>query len=590
MSSPYPPAYRPSPSTSPSQPNPNPYDRPPTISSGFQPARPYQPSSQQPSQSQSQSQYNPNAYNAPYSGAPNAAMGAVEAEEDEDDGGSLFDFKKMKSWRFWLRKQWIPWYIIGILLIVLTALMTIYHTQIVAWLTPAATWMRDLPAGWTIPVVILFVISFPPLFGHEIVAVLCGVVWGLWIGFGIVALGTFLGEVGNFYAFKYCCHARSEKHEKSTPWYACLARVVREGGFKIAVIARLSAIPGHFTTAVFATCGMSIWVFCLAAALSLPKQFVTVYLGYILEQSGQGTVEPTSSKIISDVIVAISILITIFAAWYIWHKMQQVRPAVMREMRRQKAASSAFAYKAPPGAEGSAENLWSTDFNASEMTLTNPTKGAAQGKQYPYASGREDAAPLFASRPSSSDLPPGAAAPVLTYSGVEGSGRNIVQDKRYAPPSQAYGASTDDLPMEPMRPAPGSLDQGYAHAPTLQQQQGGQYLAPRTQQPTSYGAPAYAPPPTQAQAYAQSYTQASNPFDDAHERAPAPAPQLAMPVPQTPVQLQYAPTFPPPQQQQQYAPPPGPPQPQGQQGQDAPFAVMTAQGAERPRGVQLRDG
>ncbi|KZO90862.1 hypothetical protein CALVIDRAFT_473007, partial [Calocera viscosa TUFC12733] len=65
------------------------------------------------------------------------------------------------------------------------------------------------------------------------------------------------------------------------------------------------------TTAMFATCGMSIWVFCLAAALSLPKQFVTVYLGYLLEQSGQGTVEPTSSKIISDPIVAISNLTTI---------------------------------------------------------------------------------------------------------------------------------------------------------------------------------------------------------------------------------------------------------------------------------------
>ena len=38
--------------------------------------------------------------------------------------------------------------------------------------------------------------------------------------------------------------------EKQRLSYACLARAVREGGFKIALIARLSAIPGHFTTAV----------------------------------------------------------------------------------------------------------------------------------------------------------------------------------------------------------------------------------------------------------------------------------------------------------------------------------------------------
>ena len=46
-------------------------------------------------------------------------------------------------------------------------------------------------------------------------------------------------------AFKYCCRARGEKLERTNIFYACLARVVRDGGFKIALIARLSAIPGH---------------------------------------------------------------------------------------------------------------------------------------------------------------------------------------------------------------------------------------------------------------------------------------------------------------------------------------------------------
>jgi len=35
------------------------------------------------------------------------------------------------------------------------------------------------------------------LFGHEIVAMLCGIVWGLGIGFLIVAAGTILGELAN---------------------------------------------------------------------------------------------------------------------------------------------------------------------------------------------------------------------------------------------------------------------------------------------------------------------------------------------------------------------------------------------------------
>lgn len=42
------------------------------------------------------------------------------------------------------------------------------------------------------------------------------------------------------------------------------------------------------TTAVFSTCGMSVWTFSIAAILSLPKQFITVYLGYALELSENG--------------------------------------------------------------------------------------------------------------------------------------------------------------------------------------------------------------------------------------------------------------------------------------------------------------
>ncbi len=107
-------------------------------------------------------------------------------------------------------------------------------------------------------------------------------------------------------AFRYCCSARGDKLERTNIRYACLARVVREGGFKVALIARFSAIPGHcelpnssqrlpsniaisiVTTAVFSTCGMNIWLFMAAAFFSLPKQFVTVYLGVALEQSDDG--------------------------------------------------------------------------------------------------------------------------------------------------------------------------------------------------------------------------------------------------------------------------------------------------------------
>ncbi|KAJ3557928.1 hypothetical protein NP233_g11619 [Leucocoprinus birnbaumii] len=247
------------------------------------------------------------------------------------------DWKAMYNWRFWIRREWLWYYVILVVILVLTALMTIFHKQIVDWLTPVTKWLHGLSFGWIVPIAILFVISFPPLFGHEIVAILCGLVWGMWVGFGIVAAGTFLGEVGNFYAFKYCCRSRGEKLERTNISYACLAEVVRVGGFKIALIARLSAIPGHFTTAIFSTCGMGIIVFSIAAILSMPKQFITVYLGVLLEQSAEGTTD-TKSRIISDVVLAITVLITAGACWYILHEMNKVKPTVIYNRRKARQA------------------------------------------------------------------------------------------------------------------------------------------------------------------------------------------------------------------------------------------------------------
>ena len=75
-------------------------------------------------------------------------------------GTGAIEWKRVMSWRFWFRKEWacssltlflriatdeehIVYYVISVVLIVLVALMTVYHVQIVHWLTPVATWLRD---------------------------------------------------------------------------------------------------------------------------------------------------------------------------------------------------------------------------------------------------------------------------------------------------------------------------------------------------------------------------------------------------------------------------------------------------------------
>jgi len=182
----------------------------------------------------------------------------------------------------------------------------------------------------------MIVISFPPLFGHEIIAILCGLVWGLGRGFAIVAAGTFLGELTSFLVFRYCCVARGRKLERTNIRYACLAQVVRDGGFKIVLIMRYSAIPSHFSTAVFSTCGVSLLTFCAAAVLSLPKQLVTVFLGSTLNTSSDG--DSHTDKVVERIVLVITIAATVFGLLYINRQTRAVLPEVIHTRRKTRQA------------------------------------------------------------------------------------------------------------------------------------------------------------------------------------------------------------------------------------------------------------
>ncbi|KZV82889.1 hypothetical protein EXIGLDRAFT_778111 [Exidia glandulosa HHB12029] len=259
----------------------------------------------------------------------------------------LYDLTRWKRKEAWLKWRLVPWYIVIIVLVTGATLLTVFNKEIIAFIQPAAVWLHTRPQkfGWIIPVALLVILSFPPLFGHGVIAIVCGIVWGLGVGFALVCIGTLLGEIANYYAFKSCCRGRAEKLEENRPYYACLARVVRTGGFKVALMVRLSAIPSHFATAVFATCGMKMWVFLLAAVLSLPKQFVIVYLGVILNDASRDDADAAKDKsnkterIISDIVAAASVLVTIGSLWWINRELKRVKPSVMADRRRARLAA-----------------------------------------------------------------------------------------------------------------------------------------------------------------------------------------------------------------------------------------------------------
>lgn len=97
----------------------------------------------------------------------------------------------------------------------------------------------------------------------------------------------------------------------------------------MATVCRLSVIPTHFTTLVFAVCGLQFYHFFVALILGLPKQLITVYVGVVLAETNP----TTNSHVISDCVFATTVVITLGALWFIYNRMLRVRKKVLIGMR-----------------------------------------------------------------------------------------------------------------------------------------------------------------------------------------------------------------------------------------------------------------
>jgi hypothetical protein len=88
--------------------------------------------------------------------------------------------------------------------------LSLHPTSLPPFLPPAHLFLSTEPhkdqitgltVSWIYPVIILVILSFPPLGGHEIVLLVVGLIWGLWIGFAIACAGTLIGEVRRYASF-----------------------------------------------------------------------------------------------------------------------------------------------------------------------------------------------------------------------------------------------------------------------------------------------------------------------------------------------------------------------------------------------------
>jgi hypothetical protein len=76
----------------------------------------------------------PNTGAALHGRSHHGIMEETEEELTEDERieyeKGVISWEKAKNWRFWLRKEWIWYYVIFIVLVVLVGLMAFFHTDV----------------------------------------------------------------------------------------------------------------------------------------------------------------------------------------------------------------------------------------------------------------------------------------------------------------------------------------------------------------------------------------------------------------------------------------------------------------------------
>lgn len=146
-----------------------------------------------------------------------------------------------------------------------------------------------------------------------------------------------------------------------------MARLTRDGGFFIVLIIRLSAMPAHFSTAVFSTCDVKFWYFVVATLLSLPKQIFLVYLGVLL-------VQDSDDNMIKTVMFGAVFLITIAMGAWIWVKMAKIKKVLLEEQEARRVKRTESQVQVVPDVKSAFERQYDEEPAEFALQPTQPTR------------------------------------------------------------------------------------------------------------------------------------------------------------------------------------------------------------------------
>lgn len=227
-----------------------------------------------------------------------------------------------KSYEFYRSKTLIQQLLIAIAAVVALALgilFLIFHSKLFDLLLLFADGWRDMKAGPLIMLILIIVISFPPLIGYSALASLCGMMYGF-KGWLYLAPYTIFGSLLSFLACRYLFRDYALRLARSNDKFAALTQTMSESdGFTLLWMIRLCPLPYSFSNGALATIpGVSAANFALATAITSPKLFMHIFVGDRIARLG--TEKDFASRMVDILSVIIAVGIGSFTAYTIYSK------------------------------------------------------------------------------------------------------------------------------------------------------------------------------------------------------------------------------------------------------------------------------
>lgn len=236
--------------------------------------------------------------------------------------------------------------------------IAIFSHKLQSHLGPLANKMERIPLAWLALSALIAIVSIPPLFGHELLAIIAGYVYGQKLGFAILTISSVVGESMVYFAFRFWLRSYLDSFRKKYRRnYSVFVQVVESGGLRMLWAIRMSVIPPHFSTPLFSSLqNITWWKWMLANILASPVKFYPpVFAGTLLR-------DKRNNSVIGDVAFIGSTLITVMVLLYIRHnfikkKLEMATAANSAELVDTVPTQAILPIESDKGATGDSSNM-----------------------------------------------------------------------------------------------------------------------------------------------------------------------------------------------------------------------------------------